>query len=219
MTKPLTPLRTLPAGRAQRRAPAGRPTVAPLVGDLETRPRELKADLVALLRPDTTLVLDLRDATFLGPAAARLLLDLCGQAAASGTRLILWRPNDQPHRTLRIAGLRPHRRPPPAVVSPRARTAPRPRRVSLPGPPTGQLRLERSVGSSAEQSRLGPRAVQALDADPGLGLEVLAGTFGLRAKLTVDDEAVAIAVQLLLDHPAVGPLPAIGGGLEWVNLR
>ena len=69
---------------------------------LETRPRELKADLVALLRPDTTLVLDLRDATFLGPAAARLLLDLRGQAAASGTRLILWRPNGQPLRTLRI---------------------------------------------------------------------------------------------------------------------
>jgi hypothetical protein len=47
-------------------------------------------------------VLDLRGATFLGPAAARLLLDLCGQAAASGTRLILWRPNGQPLRTLRI---------------------------------------------------------------------------------------------------------------------
>ena len=146
MTKPLNPLRTLSAGRPRRRGPAGRTIVAPLVGDLETRHRVLQADLVALLRPDSTLVLDLRDATFLGPAAARLLLDLRGQAAASGTRLILWRPKDQPLRTLRIGrfdrivDLRPPSwRPEPGPRRRRARTAPRPRRVGLPGPPTGQL--------------------------------------------------------------------------------
>ena len=138
MTKPLTPLRTLPAGRPRRRALAGRTTVAPLVGNLETRHRELKAALVALLRPDTTLVLDLRGATFLGPGAARLLLDLRGQAAASGTRLILWRPNDQPLRTLRIVrfdrivDLRPPSwRPKPGPGRCRDRTALRPRRVGL----------------------------------------------------------------------------------------
>ena len=136
MTRPLTPLRTLPAGR--RRALAGRTTAAPLVGDLETRHRELKADLVALLRPDTTLVLDLRGTTFLGPGAARLLLDLRGEAAASGTRLILWRPNDQPLRTLRIVrfdrivDLRPPSwRPEPGPRRRRDRTAPRPRLVGL----------------------------------------------------------------------------------------
>src|SRR5664279_1102441 len=101
MTKSLTSLRTLSAGRPRRRVPAVHTIVGPRVGDLETRHRVLQADLVALLRLETTLVLDLRGATFLGPAAARLLLDLCGQAAASGTRLILWRPNGQPLRTLR----------------------------------------------------------------------------------------------------------------------
>ena len=138
MTKPLTPLRTLPAGRPRRRALAGRTTIAPLIGDLEARHRELKADLVALLRPDTTLVLDLRGATFLGPGAARLLLDFRGQAAASGTRLILWRPNDQPLRTLRIVrfdrivDLRPPSwRPKPGPRRRRERTAPRPRLVGL----------------------------------------------------------------------------------------
>jgi anti-anti-sigma factor len=138
MTKPLTSLRTLSAGRPRRRGPAVHTIVAPLVGDLETRRQELKADLVALLRPETTLVLDLRGATFLGPAAARLLLDLCGQAAASGTRLILWRPNDQPLRTLRIARFDrvvdvrpPSWRPEPGPRRRRDRTAPRPRRVGL----------------------------------------------------------------------------------------
>ena len=138
MTKPLNPLRTLSAGRPRRRAPAGRTIVAPLIGDLETRHRVLQADLVALLRPETTLVLDLRGATFLGPAAARLLLGLCGPAAASGTRLILWRPNGQPLRTLRIARFDrvvdlcpPSWRPEPGPRRRRDRTAPRPRRVGL----------------------------------------------------------------------------------------
>ena len=74
----------------------------PLEGDLEARPRELEADLGVRLCRDTTLVLDLRGATFLGAGAARLLLDLRSQAAASGVRLVLWRPEGQPFRTLRI---------------------------------------------------------------------------------------------------------------------
>ena len=137
MTKPLNPLRTLSAGRPRRRGPAGHTIVAPLVGDLENHHRVLQADLVALLRPETTLVLDLRGATFLGPAAARLLLDLCGQAAASGTRLILWRPHGQPLRTLRIVrfdrivDLCPPSWRPPGPRRRRDRTAPRPRRVGL----------------------------------------------------------------------------------------
>ena len=138
MTKPLNPLRTLSAGRPRHRGPAGGTIVAPLVGDLETRHRVLQADLVALLRRDSTLVLDLRGATFLGPAAARLLLDLCGQAAASGTRLILWRPNGQPLRTLRIVRFDrvvdlcpPSWRPEPGPRRRRNRTAPQPRRVGL----------------------------------------------------------------------------------------
>ena len=73
MTKPLNPLRTLSAGRPRHRGPAGRTIVAPLVGDLETRHRVLQADLVALLRPDSTLVLDLRGAMFLGAEPARLV--------------------------------------------------------------------------------------------------------------------------------------------------
>jgi anti-anti-sigma regulatory factor len=138
MTKPLNPLRTLSAGRPRRRGPAGSTIVAPLIGDLETRHRVLQADLFALLRPDSTLVLDLRGTTFLGPAAARLLLDLCGQAAAAGTRLILWRPNGQPLRTLRIVRFDrvvdlcpPSWRPEPGPRRRRDRTASRPRRVSL----------------------------------------------------------------------------------------
>jgi Mrp family chromosome partitioning ATPase len=63
----------------------------------EARPREqLKAELVALLRRDTTLVLDLHGATFLGAVATRLLLDLHNQAAAGGGRLVLWRPRASP---------------------------------------------------------------------------------------------------------------------------
>ena len=119
-------------------APPWRTIVAPLVGDLETRHRVLQADLVALLRRESTLVLDLRGATFLGPAAARLLLDLCGQAAASGTRLILWRPHGQPLRTLRIVRFDrvldlcpPSWRPEPGPRRRRNRTAPQPRRVGL----------------------------------------------------------------------------------------
>ena len=73
----------------------------PLEGDLEARPRELEADLGVRLCRDTTLVLDLRGATFLGAGAARLLLDLRSQAVAAGVRLVLWRPEGQPFRTLR----------------------------------------------------------------------------------------------------------------------
>jgi anti-anti-sigma factor len=80
----------------------GVPVRLELEGDLEARPRELEAELVARLCRDTTLVLDLRGATFLGAGAARLLLDLRSQAAASGVRLVLWRPEGQPFRTLRI---------------------------------------------------------------------------------------------------------------------
>lgn len=105
MTKPLSPLRTLPASRTGRRRAPRRTTVVPLVGDLDARPRQLRADLFALLRRDTTLVLDLRGATFLGADAARLLLDLRVRAAASGVRLVIWRPAGQPLRTLRIARL------------------------------------------------------------------------------------------------------------------
>jgi Anti-anti-sigma regulatory factor (antagonist of anti-sigma factor) len=100
-----TPLLGRPRRRPQAPQPALRTTVVRLQGDLETRPRELRAELFALLSPDTMLVLDLRGATFLGAGAARLMLALGSQAAASGTRLILWRPNGQPLRTLRIARL------------------------------------------------------------------------------------------------------------------
>src|SRR5450756_847764 len=99
-TAPAPLLTTLPRRRPKRRAPAERTTVVPLEGDLEARPRELEAELVARLCRDTTLVLDLRGATFLGAGAARLLLDLRSQAAA-GVRLVLWRPEGQPFRTLR----------------------------------------------------------------------------------------------------------------------
>ena len=61
-----------------------------------------EAELVARLCRDATLVLDLRGATFLGAGAARLLLDLRSQAAAAGVRPVLWRPEGQPFRTLRI---------------------------------------------------------------------------------------------------------------------
>jgi anti-anti-sigma factor len=105
MTKQLSPLPTLPAGRTGRRPAPRRTTVVRLVGDLDARPRQLRADLAALLHRDTTLMLYLRGATFLGADAARLLLDLRAQAAASGVRLVLWRPNGQPYRTLRIARL------------------------------------------------------------------------------------------------------------------
>jgi len=101
-TAPAPLLATLPRRRPRRRAPAERTTVVPLQGDLEARPRELEAELVARLCRDTTLVLDLRGATFLGAGAARLLLDLRSQAAAFGVRLVLWRPEGQPFRTLRI---------------------------------------------------------------------------------------------------------------------
>jgi anti-anti-sigma factor len=102
-TAPAPLLATLPRRRPRRRAPAERTTVVPLEGDLdEARPRELEADLGVRLYRDTTLVLDLRGATFLGAGAARLLLDLRSQAAASGVRLVLWRPEGQPFRTLRI---------------------------------------------------------------------------------------------------------------------
>jgi len=101
-TAPAPLLTTLPRRRPRRRAPAARTTVVPLEGDLEARPRELEAELVARLCRDTTLVLDLRSATFLGAGAARLLLDLRSQAAAFGVRLVLWRPEGQPFRTLRI---------------------------------------------------------------------------------------------------------------------
>ena len=101
-TAPAPLLATLPRRRPRRRAPAARTTVVPLEGDLEARPRELEAELVARLCRDTTLVLDLRGATFLGAGAARLLLDLRSQAAAFGVRLVLWRPEGQPFRTLRI---------------------------------------------------------------------------------------------------------------------
>jgi anti-anti-sigma factor len=116
--------------RRGHRAPAERTTVVPLEGDLDAYPREqLKAGLVALLRRDTTLVLDLHGATFLGAGAARLLLDLRSQAAAAGVRLVLWRPEGQPFRTLRIARfervfeLRPASWHPPANHGP---AAPRP---------------------------------------------------------------------------------------------
>jgi anti-anti-sigma factor len=101
-TAPAPLLATLPRRRPRRRAPAARTTVVPLEGDLEARPRELEAELGARLCRDTTLVLDLRGATFLGAGAARLLLDLRSQAAAAGVRLVLWRPEGQPFRTLRI---------------------------------------------------------------------------------------------------------------------
>src|SRR5664280_2451349 len=100
-TAPAPLLVTLPRRRPRRRAPAERTTVVPLEGDLEARPRELEAELGARLCRDATLVLDLRGATFLGAGAARLLLDLRSQAAAGG-RLVLWRPEGQPFRTLRI---------------------------------------------------------------------------------------------------------------------
>jgi anti-anti-sigma regulatory factor len=94
-TAPAPLLATLPRRRPRRRAPAERTTVVPLEGELE-------AELGVRLCRDTTLVLDLRSATFLGAGAARLLLDLRSQAAASGVRLVLWRPEGQPFRTLRI---------------------------------------------------------------------------------------------------------------------
>jgi anti-anti-sigma factor len=133
LTKPPAPLRTsLPAPRPGRRTPAGPTTVVALKDDLEARPREqLKAELVALIRRDTTLVLDLHGATFLGAGAARLLLDLHSQAAAGGGRLVLWRPQGQPFRTLRIArlerilDLRPASWRPPPSMDP---SAPQPER-------------------------------------------------------------------------------------------
>jgi hypothetical protein len=82
-----------PTGRYS--ASSGRPRRSSTRGWIE-------AELVARLCRDATLGLDLRGATFLGAGAARLLLDLRSQAAASGVRLVLWRPEGQPFRTLRI---------------------------------------------------------------------------------------------------------------------
>ena len=131
MTKPPARPPHLPARPpAQSPHSAGPTTVVPLKDDLEARPREqLKAELVALLRRDTTLVLDLQGATFLGAGAARLLLDLHSQAVAGGVRLVLWRPEGQPFRTLRIArlerilDLRPASWHPPAIHGCRARSS------------------------------------------------------------------------------------------------
>ena len=94
---------SLPASRCQGRLPSVSPLQPTSAAERASgRPRELKAELVARLCRDATLVLDLRGATFLGAGAARLLLDLRSQAAAAGVRLVLWRPEGQPFRTLRI---------------------------------------------------------------------------------------------------------------------
>src|SRR5664279_1691844 len=63
-----------------------------------------------------------------------------------------------------------------------------------------------SSPGSAGQSRLGLRAVQAVGDDPGLDLEALNRARGQRTVLAIDGEAIALAVQLPLDRPHVGPL-------------
>ena len=101
-TAPAPLLATLPRRRPRRRAPAERTTVVPLEGDLEARPASSRPTSACGSAATPRSCSTCAGATFLGAGAARLLLDLRSQAAASSVRLVLWRPEGQPFRTLRI---------------------------------------------------------------------------------------------------------------------